>query len=228
MGVRPLSLEQASKSYGLSSAALKSKVDGIRTPIGGYEAEIDSEIETPRYYNKDGRLIHDWKFIQRPVLLTKGGKNDGVYLVEIKPSHYNLSAILKEPDEIYRLENEICNIATLPRVKHLIASLYKCELVNGTSPDRLAGFFLNRKGLMENEYKHLSLVHVEGRLYERLLENHAIDHFTHDNVPDAITDNGNFRSAAILASKEPPTVSHLRLFTGNSNNEAPDTSIYYS
>lgn len=226
MGVRPLSLEQASQSYGLSSAAPKPKVDGTRTPIDGYEAEIDPEIETPRYYNKDGRLIHDWKFIQRPVLLTKGGKDEGVYLIEIKPSHCNLSAVLKEPDEIYRLENEICNIAALPKVKHLIVSLYKCELVNGTSPDRLAGFFLNRKRLMEDEYKHLSLVHVEGRLYKRLLENHAIDHFTHVNAPDAIADNGNFGSAATPASQEPPIVSHLRLFTGN--NEVPDTSIYYS
>lgn len=227
MGVRPLSLEQASQLYGLSSAASKPKVDGIRTPIDGYEAEIDPEIETPRYYSKDGRLIHDWKFIQSPRLLTKGGKDEGVYLIEIKPSHCNLSAILKEPDEIYRLENEIRNIAALPKVKHLIVSLHKCELVNGASPDRLAEFFLNRKGLMENEYKHLSLVHVEGRLHARLLEHHVVDHFTHVNVHDAITDNGNFGSAVTPASQEPPIVSHLRLFTGNSNNEAPDTSIYY-
>lgn len=231
MGVRPLSSIEAANIKGLATPSPKPKADSIRTPIDGFDAFIGETIEAPHYYDeKLDKLIYDWKFIQRPLSLTFNGIDEGVYLIEIKSNHTNLSNILKDPEEAYRLESEISKIAGLIKVKHLIVSLHSCELVNGTSPDPLAEFFLNRKMLMKDEHRHLSLVHVEGRLYDRLLKNQEIEHFTHNNVRDAIIDNGNFANALTSASEEPPVGSHLKIFTGNGNGDSvvvADPSYYH-
>ncbi len=191
----------------------KPKAEAIRTPLDGFDLVPDATIETSHYYDETlDKGINDWKFIQRPVILTRDDKDEGVYLIEIKSNHCNLSNILKDSGELQRLKDEIYKIAVLSKIKHLIMSFHGCTLENGASPDPLAEFFLDIKRLMKNENRHLSLVHVEkDKLYERLKQNHEIDHFTHTIVQDAISDNGNFVNPLIPVLEDKPPQSHLKL-----------------
>ena len=104
-----------------------------------------------------------WKILQEPIPINK---DKGIYKVEFNT--VDLST-LNDGEKLHSLKNELSNLSFSSKIKHLIISFNRCHSLAPNNADSLANHFIYLKNKMKSNGQKLSLVHLEKRLFEKML-----------------------------------------------------------